>query len=71
MCSWSIFGAWTNHRHKHIHKIHHYSDLGEVITFRLIVLFLISHGGYTQMSFCPETPKLGVLKFLKLGLHTL
>jgi hypothetical protein len=39
------------------HKIHHNSDLGEATTFSLIVFFMLSHGAYTQMSFCPETPK--------------
>ncbi len=28
----------------------------------------VNHGGCIQMSFCPRTPKLGILKFSKLGL---
>jgi hypothetical protein len=39
-----------------------------VTTFPLIILFVINHGGYIQMSFCPMTPNLEVLKFSKLGL---
>jgi hypothetical protein len=42
------------------------SVLEETTTFSLTVLFMISHKGYIQMSFCPRTPKFGVLKFLKL-----
>jgi hypothetical protein len=37
-------------------------------TLPLLVFFVPGHGGYTQMSFCPGTPKLEVLKFSKLGL---
>jgi hypothetical protein len=40
---------------------------GEVTTFPLIILSMISHRGYIQMSFCPRIPKLGVSKFWKLG----
>jgi len=50
------------------HKIHHNLDLEEVTTFPLIIFFVLGHGGYTQMSFSPRTPKLGVPKFLKLRL---
>jgi hypothetical protein len=56
MHSWSTFGARTSHEHTWIHKIHHDSNLGETTTIPLIVLSMISHGGYTQMSFCPEIP---------------
>ncbi len=68
MHSWNTFGAWMNHGHIQTHKIHHGLDLGETITFPLIVFSMINHGGYIQMSFCPGTPKLGVHKFPKLGL---
>jgi hypothetical protein len=44
---------------------------GEAITFSFIVFSMPDHNAYTQMSFCPRTPKLGVLKFLKLGLFQL
>jgi hypothetical protein len=71
VCSWSTFGAQTNHGHTWIHKIHHDLDSGEAITFPLIVFFFINHKGYIQMSFCPKTPKLGVPKFSKLGLSQL
>jgi hypothetical protein len=71
VCSWSTFGARTNQRHTQIHKTHHGPNLGGVTTFPLIVFSVISHGGYIQMSFFPETPKLGIPKFSKLGLMAL
>jgi hypothetical protein len=60
-----------SHGHIRIHKIHHSLNLGEAITFPFIVFSMISHEGCTQMLFCLKTPKLGVLKFSKLGLSTL
>jgi hypothetical protein len=66
--NWSTFGAQTNYGQTQIHETHHGLDLGEATTFPLIVLFMTGHGAYTQMSFCPRTPKLGILKFSKLGL---
>ncbi len=71
MCSWSIFGARMNHEHTQTHKTHHNLDLEETTTFPFILFFVISHEGYIQMSFCPETPKLGIRKFPNLGLPTL
>ncbi len=69
MCGWSTFGARTNHGHTPTHKTHHSLDLGEATTFPFIILYVPGHvGTCTQMSFCPGTPKLGVLKFPKLGL---
>jgi hypothetical protein len=68
MCSWSTFGARTNHKHTQAHKTHHSLDFGEDTTFSLIVFFMLSHMGCTQMSFCPRTFKSWVSKFLKLGL---
>jgi len=62
MHSWSTFGARTNHIHTWTHKTHHGPD------FFFVILFVISHEGYIQMSFYPKTPNLGVLKFSKLGL---
>jgi len=59
--SWNTFGA-------RIHKTHHGSDLGETTTFPLILFSMLSHGACTKMSFCFGTPKLGILKFSKLGL---
>jgi len=56
-----------NHEHIQIHNIHHSPNLGEATTFPLIVLSMINQRGFIQMSSCPETPKLGVLKFSKLG----
>ncbi len=67
MCSWSTFGAWTNHGQTWIHKIHHDPDLGEATTFPLIIFSMPTHGACTQMSFCLGTPKLGIPKLSKLG----
>ncbi len=68
MHSWSIFSARTNHGQTQIHKTHHGPNLREATTFPLIIFFMPCFKACTQMSFCPETTKLGVLKFLKLGL---
>jgi len=68
MHSYITFGAQTSHNHTWIHETRHDMDLGETITFLFIVFFMTNHGSYTQMSFCLGTPKLGVLKFPKLGL---
>jgi hypothetical protein len=57
MCSWNTFGAWTNHMHTQIHKIHHGPNLGEATTFPLIIFYVINHEGYIEMSFCLGTPK--------------
>jgi hypothetical protein len=51
------FGARTNHEQTWTHKTHNGLDLGQTITFLLIVLFVLGHGASTQMSFCPKTPK--------------
>jgi hypothetical protein len=64
---WSTFGAHTNHGHARTHKTQHNLDLGEATTFSLIQFFVTNHKGCIQMSFFPRTPKLGVLKFPKLG----
>ncbi len=61
------FGAWTNHKQTRTYKTHHGPNLGEATTFPLIVFSMLGHEVYTQMLFCPRTPKLKVLKFLKLG----
>jgi hypothetical protein len=63
--SWSSFGTRMNHEQTWIHKIHHGLDLGETTTFPLIVFFVPGNRPYTQMSFCLETPKLGISKFSK------
>ncbi len=69
MHSCNTFGAWTSHAQTQTHKTHHGPNLGEATTFPLILFSLPSHGGCTQMSFCPATPKLvRVSKFPKLGL---
>jgi hypothetical protein len=60
-----------SHKHKQIYKTHHGLDLKEATTFPFILFFMISHKGYTQMSFCLGTPNLEVLKFLKLTLSKL
>jgi hypothetical protein len=71
MRSCSIFGARMSHEQTWIHKIQHGLDLGEATTFPLILFSRPNHQAYTQMSFCPETPKLRVSKFSKLGLPQL
>jgi hypothetical protein len=71
MHGWSTFGAWMNHGHTWIHKTHHDPNLKEATSFPLIILFVISHGGYIQMSFCPNTLKLKFSKFSKLGFMAL
>jgi hypothetical protein len=43
MCSWSTFVAQMNHGHTQIHKTHHDLNLGEAITFPLIVFSMINH----------------------------
>jgi hypothetical protein len=68
MRSWNTFSARTNHGQTQTHKTHHGLDLGEAITFPLIVFSMPSHAVNTQMSFCARTPKLWILKFPKLGL---
>jgi len=67
----NTFGARMNHKHTRTNKTYHCLNLGEATTFPLIVFSMISHKGYIQMSFCPRTPKLGVLKLPKLGLPAL
>jgi len=66
VCNWNTFGAWMNRGHTGLTRLtttwtwgsHH---------LPFIVFSMISHGGYMQMSFFLETPKLGVPKFSKLG----
>jgi hypothetical protein len=62
--------TWTHKIHK-TNKTHHDLDLGEASTFPFIILYVISHEGYIQMSFCPMIPNLGILKFPKLGILAL
>ncbi len=42
----------TNHGQTRTHKTHHGPDLGEAITFPLIVFSVPGHRTCTQMSFC-------------------
>jgi hypothetical protein len=65
VCGRNIFGAQMNHEHTQTHETHHSLDLGEATTFPLIVFFVLGHRAYTQMSFFPRTPKLGIPKFPK------
>jgi len=60
--NWSNFGAWISNGQTRTHKTHRCLNLGETTTFPFIVFFVPSHGAYTQMSFCPGTPNLGVSK---------
>jgi len=46
-----------NHGQTRTHKTHHGPNLGEAITFPLIVYFVPSHETSTQMSICLGTPK--------------
>jgi len=55
--SWNTYGAQMNHEHTWTHKIQDDLDLREIITFPLIILFVINHVRYIQMSFCPGIPK--------------
>jgi hypothetical protein len=74
MHGWNTFGARMSCRHTwthKIHKIHHNPNLRKATTFPFIIFSMISHGGCTQISFCPETPRLKVSKFPKLGLPAL
>ncbi len=61
MHSLNTFGAQTSHVQTQTHKTHHGLDL-ETTTFPFILFFMPGHGACTQMSFCFETPKLGVPK---------
>jgi hypothetical protein len=57
--AWTNHGqTWTNHGQTWTHKTHHGPNLKEATTFPFIVLFVLSHGTNTQMSFCPGTSKL-------------
>ncbi len=58
MRSWSTFGAQMNHKQTQIHKTHHDLDLKEATTFPFILFSVAGQRASTQMSFCPETPKL-------------
>jgi hypothetical protein len=51
MHNWNIFGAQMNHGHIQIHKTHHNPNLGEAITFPIIIFYVIRHGAITQMAF--------------------
>jgi hypothetical protein len=60
-----------NHEQTWTHKTHHGLDLGEAITFPLILYFVPLHEAHIQMAFFPQDSQMGVLKFLKLGLPQL
>jgi hypothetical protein len=57
MRSLSVFGVKTRHEQTQAHKIHHGPDLGEAITFHLIVYSMLGRETSTQMAFWPEIPK--------------
>jgi hypothetical protein len=46
-----------DHGQARTHKTHHDLDLGEAITFPLIVFSMLGHWANTQMLFCSRTPK--------------
>jgi hypothetical protein len=56
MHNWNTFNARTHHEHTRTHKTHHGPDLYKSTTLPLIIFFMIHHGGYIQMSFCPRFP---------------
>jgi len=68
MHSSNTFSAQTNHGHTRTHKIHHGPNLEETTTFYLIVLFMINHKGYIQMSFFHQDPQVGNPKIIKIGI---
>jgi hypothetical protein len=49
----------------------HYSDLGEAITFPLIVYFAPFHGAHIQMTFLSQDSRVGVPKLRQMGLPRL
>jgi hypothetical protein len=53
----NIFGVRTNHGQIQTNKSHHNPNLGEAITFPLIVYSMANHRTKIQMTFCPGTPK--------------
>jgi hypothetical protein len=52
MHSLSTFSAKTSHGQPQSQKPHHGMDLGEAITFPLIVYSLPLHEAHIQMAFC-------------------
>jgi len=65
MCNLSTFGVRTSHGQIRTHKTHHGPNLGEATTFPLIVYFVPGHRANTQMTFCLEIPKIGILETLE------
>jgi hypothetical protein len=55
----NIYGARAIHGQHHTYKTHHSLDLGEAITFPLIVYYVPLHEAHNQITFCLETPKVG------------
>jgi hypothetical protein len=64
-----IFNAWTNHIHTWTHKTHHSPNLGEAITFPLIMFYVTCHEGYIQMAFSCDS-QVGSLVIFKIGTST-
>jgi len=74
MHSWSIFGAKTNHGQTWTHTTHHCPDLGEAITFPLIVFSVWPQGQHPNVILSqdsqvgsPKIPEIGT--FTTLGAH--
>jgi hypothetical protein len=69
--SWNIFGVMTSHGQTQTHKTHHGLDLGESITFPLIVYSMVGHRTSIQMAFVSGlpsgSPKISHLGFLQLS----
>jgi hypothetical protein len=64
--SWSTFGVRTSDGQTRTHKTHHGLDLGEAITFPLIVYSVSLHEAHIQMAFIPGLPN-GGPEILKVG----
>jgi hypothetical protein len=60
-----------SHRQTRTHKTHHGLNLGEAITFPLIVYYALLHEAHIQMVFLSRDSQMGVSKFPKLGLPQL
>jgi hypothetical protein len=69
MRSCSTFGAQTSHKQTQTHKTHHGLDLGEVITFPLIIFYVIIHGATPKCHFSRES-QVENLEILEIGIPT-
>jgi hypothetical protein len=63
------FGARMNHGQTRTHKTHHGPDLGEAITFPLIIYYVSSHMTRPKCHFVPRFPN-GSPEILQVGTPT-